>query len=137
ERVPIHCSSAGTIFLAFMSARERKLALAGKLQRYSSKTILSREKLIGSLDEVRRKGIAFADETYLSGIRGTSVPVFGSDRDVIAVVSMLAPSPRLSIRGLAALGPEVKRTAQAISEDLVHASVTPHRARSSEIRAAE
>jgi DNA-binding IclR family transcriptional regulator len=118
ERTPLHCTSAGLIFLAYMPPAERRRHLAGELPTYTPKTATRPALLQDLLAEVSRTGMAVSDESYHPGVRGISAPVFGPEMRVAATVSITAPKQRLTLKQLAALSKSVKATAEDITAAL-------------------
>lgn len=119
ERMPVYCTSSGFVFLAGMPPAARKAMLSKKLQKYTSKTIADAAKIEGMVLDVARKGVSFADETYIAGARAISAPIYSPNRDVIAVVTMVAPSQRISPKQLSMLVQPLKAAADAVSADIV------------------
>ncbi len=78
----------------------------------------SPEALIDDVRAVRAAGYACAFEETLPGVSTMSVPVFGAAGELTAVLSLTAPSVRLTPQCVDDLLPEVLRTAAAISADL-------------------
>ncbi|MCV7285058.1 IclR family transcriptional regulator [Mycolicibacterium wolinskyi] len=78
----------------------------------------STEALIEDVRAVRAAGYACAFEETLPGVSTMSVPVFGAAGELTAVLSLTAPSIRLTPQRVDELLPEVLRTAAAISADL-------------------
>lgn len=118
ERMPVYCTSSGFVFLAGMSPSARKAILAKKLQKRTSRTVVDTAKLEEIIQDVVRKGVSFADETYIAGARAISAPIRGPGQDVVAVVTMVAPSQRISLKQLSPLGRPLKAAAAAISADI-------------------
>jgi DNA-binding IclR family transcriptional regulator len=115
ERTPLHCTSAGLVYLAYMPEAERRRHLAGELVAYTPKTIVCPAQLHDILAEVCRTGISISDETYHSGVRGISAPVLNKDLRVAATISVTAPKQRLTLKKLNLLSKSVKTTADHIS----------------------
>lgn len=78
----------------------------------------SPEALIQDVQLVRATGYACAFEETLPGVSTMSVPVFGAAGELAAVLSITAPSTRLTPEHVADLLPEARRCAAAISADL-------------------
>ena len=62
--------------------------------------------------------MGFTDDFYTPGTRAVSAPVRGASKDVIAVVTVVAPSQRVSLKQIAAPARPIKNIADAISEDI-------------------
>ena len=78
----------------------------------------SAEDLIRDVGLVRSAGYASAFEETLPGVSTMSVPVFGSKGELAAVLSLTAPSTRLTQETVGDLLPDVMRTAANISAAL-------------------
>ncbi len=78
----------------------------------------SPDALVRDVQEVRAAGYACAFEETLPGVNTMSVPVRGSDGELTAVLSLTAPSLRLTRGRVDELLPDVLRCADAISSDL-------------------
>lgn len=76
------------------------------------------ERLLREVREVRRVGHARAFEETLPGVNTMSVPVLGAHGDLMAVLSVTAPSIRLSAVTMDELLPQVCTVAEAISTQL-------------------
>ncbi len=98
SHVPIHCTSSGKLFLAHMSARQRRRLLYGAaLKRFTSKTITDPARLERELLNIRKTKVSTDDEGYLAGLISVAVPVLGSNRRMIATVAVHAPTARMSL----------------------------------------
>jgi IclR family transcriptional regulator, KDG regulon repressor len=124
ERAPAYCTSAGQIFLANMTAAERKAHLPRELAPLTPKTVVNPVQLNQILREIARTGIAVSDESYHRGVRGISAPVFGAGMQVITTISVTVPKQRLTLKQMASLSKLVKSTASALSDTLKR--VDPH-----------
>lgn len=118
ERMPVFCTSSGFVFLAAMSPGVRKSILSKKLQKFTPKTLVDAAKIEAAIQDVARKGVGFADESYIAGARGISAPIRGPNHEIIAVVTMVAPTQRISLKQLSLLVRPLKATADAVSADI-------------------
>jgi IclR family transcriptional regulator, acetate operon repressor len=92
RRIPYHCAANGKVFLAFGAARLPR----GELERFTPQTITDPERLEEELAQVRARGYASAFEELEPGLVAVAAPVYGADGDVLAAVSVSAPTIRLS-----------------------------------------
>jgi DNA-binding IclR family transcriptional regulator len=122
ERMPLHCTSSGMVFLADMAPAIRRAALSGKLQKYTSKTITDVEKVLRLAEQTSRTGIGVADESYHSGTRTLSAPVVDATGATIAAVTIAGPVQRLSSKMLMKLARPLQRTAETVSAQIAHSS---------------
>jgi DNA-binding IclR family transcriptional regulator len=122
ERMPLHCTSSGLLFLADMTPATRKSALSGRLPKYTAKTLVDPVKISQFLDASRRAGVFTADETYHDGTRTISAPVADATGATIAAVTIAGPVQRVSSKMLISLRAPLRRSATAISARIGHSS---------------
>jgi DNA-binding IclR family transcriptional regulator len=110
KAVPLHATSAGKVFLAFLPKGERDALLAGRLERYTRSTIVNRRMLEKGLAAARRDGYGVCVGELEEALVGVSAPVFDYRGRPMAVVSVWGSEHRMPHANLHALG---TRTAQA------------------------
>jgi len=77
NREPLHASSVGKCLLAFADVGEREAMLAHiRFERYTPNTIVTKERLLEELDQVRLEGYSLDDNELSPDIRCIAVPVF-------------------------------------------------------------
>jgi IclR family KDG regulon transcriptional repressor len=93
----LHCTAAGKVLLAFQppDSLERILAQI-RLEALTAKTITDPSRLRQTLRRVRRQGYAVDDEESEIGGRCVAAPVRDREGRVIAAVSVVGPSSRLT-----------------------------------------
>jgi DNA-binding IclR family transcriptional regulator len=112
--LPLHATSGGKAFLAWLSRAERDAVLPPDLQRYTERTITDRELLEHDLAEVRQAGYALCVQEYEEFSSGASAAVL-NDRDApIAIVNVWGPAPRNPLDRLHEVGRQAVSTAHAI-----------------------
>jgi len=85
----VHTTALGKVLLAFLPERQRTDLLRDLvLTRRTSKTIVSKAKLIAELAEVRRQGYATAEEEEYAGVRSLGAPIYDTARMVRAAVAL-------------------------------------------------
>jgi DNA-binding IclR family transcriptional regulator len=101
RRVPLHCTSAGKVLLAF-----RLATVPGDLPARTQRTITNPQMLTLHLQEIVARGYALDDEENDLGVRCISAPVFaGPGGDPVGCIGIDGPSVRMApetIDGLAA-----------------------------------
>jgi DNA-binding IclR family transcriptional regulator len=112
--LPLHATSGGKVFLAWLRADERAAILPKELQRYTDRTITDREDLGRELDAARRVGYALCIREYEEFSSGVSAAVLNSRQYPIAVVNVWGPAPRNPARRLHEIG----RRAAAVAENV-------------------
>lgn len=116
SRVPAHCSASGKLFLAQMSAAQRRRLLDhAPLQRYTANTLASSEALERELKQIRADGYAFDDEEFLPGLLCLAVGVPVAHGRSSLCVAVQAPLLRCSRdKALDHWLPALRRAAQAL-----------------------
>ena len=112
--LPLHATSGGKAFLAWLGRDERDAILPADLPRYTERTVTDREQLERELAEVRRTEFALCDREYEEFSSGASAAVLNSRRSPIAVVNVWGPAQRSSARRLREIGREAVQTADEI-----------------------
>ncbi|MCE8023384.1 IclR family transcriptional regulator [Halomonas daqingensis] len=97
SRVPVHCSASGKLFLAQMSAAQRRRLLEmTSLKAFTSNTLTDIDALETEIESVQQNGYAFDDEEFLPGL---------------ICIAMLAPNPKgRSNLGIAIQAPVMRMT---------------------------
>lgn len=114
ELVPLHCTAAGKILLAFGAISVLDL----KLERYTQNTIRKPQMLQEHLKKVRESGIAMDMEEFEIGIRCIAAPVRNHKGDSVAAVSVTGPKEHLAEKRIKDVSMEVVAAADNISSKL-------------------
>ena len=112
--VPLHATSAGKAYLAWLSEAERNALLPARLERYTPATITDRERLEAEIEEIRRDGYGVCVGETEEFSNGVSAVVLDRHAQPVAVVNVWGPSQRVTRRRLPALGREAMAAAQEI-----------------------
>jgi DNA-binding IclR family transcriptional regulator len=112
--LPLHATSGGKVFLAWLPRDERDAILPKDLPRYTSRTITDREQLEREFDAVRRTGYALCTREYEEFSSGASAAVLNSRQYPIAVVNVWGPAPRNPAKRLHEIGRETVKTADEV-----------------------
>jgi DNA-binding IclR family transcriptional regulator len=102
--VPLHATSTGKAYLAFLSPDDRRAVLPEKLERYTATTVTDARRLSAELDEVRRNGYATCVGELEESLFGASAPVLSQQGRPVAVVSVWGTEHRLPRERLEATG---------------------------------
>ena len=112
--LPLHCSAAGKVLLAFGAA-----TLAdGPLERFASATIVDRDTLQGELDAVRDQGYSTLVDELEDGLSAVGAPVRDRGGAVVAAITLAGATLRLPSARLALLGRLAVEQADALSARL-------------------
>jgi DNA-binding IclR family transcriptional regulator len=89
RELPVHSTALGKVLVAWQP-REQAIELIHNdpLARVSRNTKISKTELIGQLDRIRKQGYAKADGEVYPRTRAIAAPIFDSNMDVRAAVSL-------------------------------------------------
>jgi DNA-binding IclR family transcriptional regulator len=118
KRTPLHTTSTGKVFLAFMDEEDRERRLAQPLEAATPRSVTSADALRTQLGEVRRRGYAQTLEELEIGLAAVAAPVRQGDGKVLAALSVSGPSFRLRPVDLPRVGQQTIDAADAISRRL-------------------
>ena len=124
SRLPAYCTAMGKALLAFVPPERFEEILDGvELVARGPNTITGRAALRAEMQRVRATGVAVNNEELAYGLRSVAAPVRSRSGDVVAAVNLAVHRSMVSIDDLIErYGPAVKRTADAISEEIGHRS---------------
>jgi DNA-binding IclR family transcriptional regulator len=86
--LPVHSTALGKVLLAFLPRQQVMDMLAKYGIASAATTIVSKKRLLGELDLVRKQRYAIADGEVYSDLRALSVPIFDADGEARAAVSV-------------------------------------------------
>ena len=89
---PLHCTAMGKVHLAYGDDALRARVTARPLERFTEQTITEPKALAKELNHVRAKGYAIDDEEISRGLTCIGAPIFGPNGNIIAALSLTAPS---------------------------------------------
>lgn len=94
--LPMYASASGKIHLAYMDREDlEEFFREVKLEKFTENTITDRDSLLKELEETRSRGYAVDNEEWETEVRCISVPVRDYSGDVVAALTLSAPSFRL------------------------------------------
>lgn len=94
-RIPLYCSAAGKVLLAFQ-LKEKQTSIIESLNfnRFTEKTVTDIESLKEELKIIKEKGYAFDDEERELGVSCIAAPIFDFNGEAIAALSISGPTSR-------------------------------------------
>jgi DNA-binding IclR family transcriptional regulator len=114
-----HCSALAKAICAHVSRKDLpKILPAGRLARFTAKTITDRRVLLAQFEEARNRGYALDDEERYQGIRAAAAPIFDRNGKIVAAVNMAAPTARMSAERMREAAGAVVQVASEISAQL-------------------
>ena len=116
---PLHVGAPGKVLLAFLSPAELEAILATlPLTALTARTITDRVQLLEELTVVRQRGYAMSEGERSPWTSAVAAPIWDWSGKLIATLSVLGPSQRLTRETLPALGQQVQQVALEISTAL-------------------
>lgn len=116
RELPLHCTAAGKVFLAFGVAELG----AGQLHRITPATVVDPDRLRRELEAIRDQGYATIVDELEPGLSAVAAPVRDRGGDVIATLTASGASLRLAPQRLRLLGRVALEQAHALSTRLGH-----------------
>jgi DNA-binding IclR family transcriptional regulator len=117
SKLPLYCTSVGKLFMAHMSPPELEHYLSNiELQQFTAHTITDINILKASLETICKEGVAYDNEEQWNGIGSVAVEVPDGENNIIAAVSVVVPSIRLTREGTSEMLPHIKTCAEEISQ---------------------
>jgi DNA-binding IclR family transcriptional regulator len=96
DQTAIHANAGAKAIAAFSSQDFINKGLAGKLQKFTSKTVTDPAKIRMEYEKIRTTGLAYDKEERDEDVLAVAAPVFNHEDRVIAAVVMIAPAFRMS-----------------------------------------
>jgi len=116
--VPLHATSSGKAWLAWLSPREVGDLLPGRLEPFTPTTITTADALRDELDVIRTRGYGTCSGEFEARLYGVSAPVLDATRP-IAVVSIWGPGDRITSERFPELGALAMAAADELASSLV------------------
>ncbi|HYD50107.1 MAG TPA: IclR family transcriptional regulator, partial [Terriglobales bacterium] len=95
DRLPLHCTAAGKIHLAFSDESVRN-ALPDTLQKFTEKTVIDSQVLTQQLKKISDNGYAVDLGENVEDVRSVAVPIRDYTRAVVGSLSLAGPAYRLT-----------------------------------------
>jgi len=119
RRNPLHTTAIGKVLLAWRDRAEvNEILKEVEFKRSTANTIVTREALIGVLDQVKAQGFGEDNEEQEEGLRCIAVPVFDRFGVVIAGLSISFPTIRFSEEAKSDYVAMLHRAARALSAEM-------------------
>jgi DNA-binding IclR family transcriptional regulator len=123
-RNPAYCTGVGKAMLAHLTPGQLDGYLSEtQLRAFTKKTLVSAFELKANLCQIAAQGYAIDDQEREDGVRCVAAPVRDHTGQVVAAVSIAAPSMRVTKERVPELTIQVMRAAAEISSELGHRSI--------------
>lgn len=118
-RLPIHCTSQGKLFLAYMNEQDQQNILRRtELREYTNHTITTLPDLQKEFEQIRRQGYAIENGEYKKGLRSVAAPIFDHDGKVRYAIGIIGMFRQIESEQFVRAISVVKETADKISSSL-------------------
>jgi DNA-binding IclR family transcriptional regulator len=116
---PLHCTAVGKAILATMPrSRVEELLPELRLERFTRRTMTSREALLKELERTSRRGYAVDDEEREEGVRCAGVAILDGRGEAVAAVSISGPSFRVTMQKIPHIADRLMSCVKGIQQDL-------------------
>ncbi|MBB5234754.1 IclR family acetate operon transcriptional repressor [Deinococcus budaensis] len=116
---PLHASGVGKVLLAWRPEADVRQKLGdGPYPAYTPRSISTYAALLGELEQVREQGYSVDDEERELGVRCVAVPVRDHTRQVVASLSVSAPTSRFTKDQIAGVAGRMNQAAVQVSTRL-------------------
>lgn len=105
REVPLHATSTGKAFLAWLPPEEARGLLDVPLPRFTETTVTDLDQLMAELASIRERGYAECAGELEPALYGVSAPVLNLDGRPLGIFSIWGPVSRVPVTRFAALGP--------------------------------
>jgi DNA-binding IclR family transcriptional regulator len=95
QSCPAHATSSGKVLLAALEGGQLRERLAARLESFTDDTVTTRADLEAELRTVRERGWASVREELEVGLNAVAAPIYDSNAEVVAALSVSGPSYRL------------------------------------------
>jgi DNA-binding IclR family transcriptional regulator len=113
--IPLLAGAIGKLFLATMPEDSVKELLNSRgLPRYTEHSITDRCRYLEEIRKVRREGVAFDDEEYISGVRAVAAAI-KADNQVSSAIWVVGFKPSLNDEKMNRVAARTKDAAEGIS----------------------
>lgn len=118
-RLPVHCTSQGKLFLAYMSEQEQKNVLKRtELKEYTPHTITTLPELQKEFENIRQQGYAIENGEYKKGLRSVAAPIYDEEGRVRYAIGIIGMFRQIESDKFVRAISVVKETAEKISNSL-------------------
>ena len=115
---PLYCTGSGKLFLAYSPNFELDLdryLLETTLEAHTPATLTTPRQLREELSQIRQRGYSFDNEEMEEGVVCVAAPVFDSENQIVAAISVSGPTGRMLSRDTGWIIEPVRQSAAKIS----------------------
>lgn len=116
---PVHCTAVGKAMLALSITEKVEQVLSKtRYERFTAKTLGSREAFIKDLERTRRRGYAVDDEERENGVRCVAAAVMDAHGQPVAAVSISGPSFRVTAQKIPGIAMKLMTCVRGVAADM-------------------
>ena len=119
REVPLHATSTGKAFLAWLPPEEARGMLDVPLPRFTDTTLTDPDALMSELTRIREQGYAECAGELEPALYGVSAPILNLDSRPLGVFSIWGPAGRVPVSRFAEIGPLVVEAAAEVRAALL------------------
>ena len=119
REVPLHATSTGKAFLAWLPPEEARGMLDVPLPRFTDTTLTDPDELMAELTGIRERGYAECPGELEPALYGVSAPILNLDSRPLGVFSIWGPAGRVPVSRFAEIGPLVVEAAAEVRAALL------------------
>jgi DNA-binding IclR family transcriptional regulator len=124
--LPLHRGAAGKVLLAWLLPdQQQALIRAGGARFEPEGRVLDERALLQELEQTRARGWAVSDGERVPGVAGIAAPVFDASGQIVAALTLVAPSVRLGQEQRTRYIPLVCEAARRTSHDMGYTQREP------------
>ncbi len=112
QRFPLYCSAVGKVFLAYDTNLQKNELAQTPFKPHTRKTIVSSTHMLEECARIVARGYALEQGEYHQLVRGIAVPINNNDGQIVAALSVLAPSNLLMDHQMPKLSRQIKEVAR-------------------------
>lgn len=97
EALPLHCTAAGKVQLAFISDADLREALPDGLQRFTEQTITDHQLLQEQLKAIAEAGYSVELGEHMAEVNSVAVPIRDYTRNIVGSLALSGPAYRMGV----------------------------------------
>jgi IclR family KDG regulon transcriptional repressor len=117
SRLPLHCSAAAKVLLAFSDEDIDLIFRNESMKRYTPYTVTDLGLLKDQLQHIREAGYIYANQEMDIGARALAAPIFDNQHNLIGALDVVGPMQRLTDEKITGLMERVIHYANMIGEE--------------------
>jgi DNA-binding IclR family transcriptional regulator len=118
QKLPLHATASGIAFLSASSPSFIDTQLRKPMAKFTSKTLTSRESILGSIHETIARGYSFSNQTLQDDVSSVAAAIRDQSDKPIGTIAIAVPSLRMTLNAISEFGLLIQKSAEEISQQL-------------------